>query len=121
MPLPILADVLEDLLATEDLDLLEGHVAVEVVVEGSRDHAPAQIPDPLLDGILVMDLVGSALEGSLYRPIPVLEFDCSLSLLIIGNVDGVFQELLHLLQYLSCLVGTPDISGRQELILVTLS
>lgn len=91
--------VAEDCLTAEDLGLLEGHVLVEVVVESGRDHIPADLPDPLLDALIVLSLLLGVLVVGLHDPVPGLEATFMVVvLLLVGEVEGVPKDVLDFLQ-----------------------
>ena len=104
-----LPDVAEDCLAAEDLGLLEGHVLVEVVVEGGGDDVPADLSDPLLDALIVLGLLLGVLVVGLHDPVPGLEAALVVVvLLLVGEVERVPEDVLDFLQDGVGLVGVGE-------------
>ena len=100
--------------------MLKGHVSIKIVVKGCRYYISTEISNPLLNGIFVMNLIESAFDASFYSPVSVLKFASSFSIFIVGNIDGISEELLHLFQNYSRFVGA-GIFEMQELLFMILS
>ena len=91
------------------------------MMEGCWDYFPANFTYPFFNGIFIILLARGAFDDRFYNPVSVLEIISSCLLSAVVEVDGVFDEFLHLFQELLRFARTFDIARSYKSVFMTFS
>jgi hypothetical protein len=91
-------NILENFFATVYFCLFEGHILIDVVIEGGRHDISAYLSDPLLQRVAVKCLFLGCFDVGKHCSVPVLQRTRCLFAVVAVERQGIFEHFLHLFE-----------------------